>query len=341
MGWLIGFFLLGFIGLVGIGIAIWGRDSNDTEYRDLPSKGLGIGLALFVILLQFGWAGMNMLHFVDEREVGVVRTFGKITGSKDKGMQFTAPWQTLEKWDAKTQIIRPDTSCSNGTKECMNAGSVDIQDVYVQGVVNLNVNKEDVFVLARGPGQAYKETIVLNRMYQVVKATISQYKAEVILQSREEIRGKIRDALRNELKEYSITVDDFLIVDIDFTDAYRTQIDKASEARQQAVTAQNQVAVEEAKARQAEAVALGQANSQRIAAEGRATAVLTEARAQAEANNLLNQSLSANVLQLESIKKLNPGVQSIIVPAGSGNFFDFGQVLQRVVTQPAAPAPAR
>lgn len=328
MSFIVIFCLIGLIGLLAVITALLSKSETDAEVQSTATLIAVIALVVNILMIP-----IFSVHFIDEREVGVVKTFGRITSTVDKGMQFTAPWQSVDKWSARTQIIRPKTNCSNNSPNCMNAGSIDIQDVYVQGVLNLFVDKSTVIELARRTTD-YEDTIVQNRMQQVTKAIISQYKAENILGAREEIRSKIREALGKELSEYSITVDDFLIVDIDFTDTYRVQIDKASEARQQAVTAQNQVAIEEAKAKQAEATALGVANSQRIAAQGRADSVLLEARAQADANDLLNRSLTPNVLQLESIKRLNPNIQWGILPSGNVTITNFSDLFK-------APAPTR
>ena len=56
-----------------------------------------------------------------------------------------------------------------------------------------------------------------------------------------------------------------------------------------------------------------------IAAKGAAEAQIIQAEAQAEANELIGQSLQENpeILQYQYILKLAPGVQTIFIPSGN------------------------
>lgn len=240
------------------------------------------------------------IHIVDTRNVGVVKTLGSITGQVGEGVQFTFPWQTVEEWNIRTQVIESDDTCANGTQRCMNAGSIDIQDVYVNGALNMSVDTSDVQSLAREIGPNYTNTIVRNRLEQVVKATISEYDSSVILAKREEIRAKIRDRLREELGEYSINVDDFLITNLDFTEGFRASIEAKVKATQDALTEQNKVAISQAQAQQAVEVARGQA----------------------ETNRLVSQSLTPELLQFQMIQRFADNIQFYGFPTGSTPLFN-------------------
>lgn len=339
------FLFLGLIGLVASLFAMSGGNvpSEDARGRTQTSyAGGAIAVALLMAVLNLGWTATHSIHIIEEKEIGVVRTFGKITGTVDKGAAFTMPWQSVEKWSAKLQFIKPEESCSNGSKNCLNAGSIDIQDVYVQATANLNVNKATVVSLASQTSDY--QPIVQDRMRQVIKAIISEYKAESILEKREEIRGKVRDRLRTELQEkYSIEVDDVLITDIDFTDSYRQAIDAKVATLQMAQNSENQVKIKEAEARQKIAEAEGSATVARTAAQGRADSVLIEAKAQADANGLLTQSLTPQVLQLEILKKSGNIQWGLVAPGTTivGALNDFFKSGSGVIPAAPAPAPAR
>ncbi|MBF6568468.1 MAG: hypothetical protein IVW54_06290 [Candidatus Binataceae bacterium] len=80
-------------------------------------------------------------------------------------------------------------------------------------------------------------------------------------------------------------------------------IEQALEATQRAQTAQNQVAVAEAEARQKVAVAQGNANALRTEAQGRADALLMEKEAEAKANQLIAASMTPQLIQYMAIQR--------------------------------------
>jgi regulator of protease activity HflC (stomatin/prohibitin superfamily) len=249
--------------------------------------------------------------------VGVVRTFGSITGLVGEGFQVTWPWQSVETWNIPTQVIEPDTRCSNGTLKCMDAASVDVQDVYLNGTLNISVDTRDVQQLARNIGPSYRETIVLNRLNQVVKETTAKYKAEDILSAREEIRNSVRDRMITEMADYSIRVDDFLITNIDFTDAFKKAIEDKVIVAQQAQAEQNRVAIARAQAEQRAETALGEANRLRIEAQG-----------QADANREISSSLTPQLIQFQAVQKLSDKIQIALIPSGQGIIIDPATLLQ-------------
>lgn len=306
MAWIVFFLIIGAIGL-GATIVSWVADGpGDDETRAAAILTVGICL-----LLNIAITVVFSLHFVDARNVGVVRTLGSITGQVGEGVQFTWPWQTVEEWNIRLQVIEPDTACTNGKPKCMDAGSVDIQDIYVEGVLNIEVDVRDVQNLARNIGQNYTDTIVRNRLYQVVKRVTSTYRADQILANREEIRVRVRDGMIAELAPYSITVNDFLLTNIDFTDTFRVQIDAKTAAEQAALTAENVVRIKEAEARQRAAEAQGVADKLRIEAQG-----------QAEANRLINESLTPLLVQFQALQKLADNIQIALIPSGQGIILD-------------------
>lgn len=310
MAWLFFFLTIGFIGLVGLALVIWSPKENPNGDPFTP-RATGFTLVGLAILAQIVFVFTFSVHFVDARNVGVVKTFGSINGQVGEGIQITWPWQKVEEWNVRIQVVEPDTNCSNGTPKCMDAGSVDIQDVYVEGVLNLEVNPKDVQELARNVGKGYTDTIVRNRLYQVVKRVTATYRADEILARREEIRTKIREGMITELQPYSITVTDFLLTNIDFTDQFRVSIDAKQKATQDALTAENIVRIKEAEARQKSAEALGSADKLRIEAQG-----------QADANRLVNASLTPLLIQFQAIQKFNDNVQIVLLPSGEGNLID-------------------
>jgi prohibitin 2 len=269
----------------------------------------------------FGSLLLFSVHIIPSGEVGVVRTFGNITGQVDEGLQFTWPWQNVEKWNIKLQTVLPESSCSNGSENCMDSFSSETQDVFVGAVVNLRVDPQDVQTLARTVGANYVERLVLPRLHQIVKDTTVRYESVDIAPAREDIRQTVRDRLGAELAARSINVDDLLITNIDFRPEFKQAIEDKVRAEQEALTEKNKVEIEIQKAEQEKQRGIAQAN------------YLTEtARGQAEANRLLNASLTPLVVQFKAIEKLGDNIQIALIPSGQGIILDpttlFGGVTQ-------------
>ena len=65
-----------------------------------------------------------------------------------------------------------------------------------------------------------------------------------------------------------------------------------------------------------EAAAVGQKNSAIQRADGEAQAILTVAKAQADANTLLTKSLTEPLIRYELVRRLGDDVKVIILPTG-------------------------
>ena len=270
-------------------------------------------VAVWLSYLTIGLLGTlpASLHVVAAGEVGVVRTFGSITGQRGEGLQLTAPWQTLQKWDIKLRAVLPDSKCGDGEEKCLDSFSSESQDVFIRATVLLRVDAQDVQDLARTVGQQYDEKLVLPRLHQIVKDTTVQYRSVDIAPHREEIRQAIRERLARELAEASIAVEDVLLTNIDFRPDFKAAIEAKVAAEQNALAEQNKVAISEAQARQRAAVAQGIANALRIEAEG-----------QAAANRLINESLTPLLVQFQAVQKLAGNVTLAFLPSGVGLLLD-------------------
>lgn len=297
------------VALVAMPSITW-EAAGSQERRRLGALGIIIPLGVYFV----GFAGSTFLasvHVIASGEVGVVRTFGNITGQVGEGLQITAPWQTVEKWDIKLRTVLPESRCGDGTEHCLDAFSSESQDVFIRAVVNLHVDSKDVQHLARTVGKSYDERLVLPRLHQIVKDTTVGYRSVDIAPNREAIRQKVRERLKAELGDDSIAVDDLLITNIDFRPEFKAAIEKKVAAEQDALTEQNKVAIAEAQARQRAAEAKGRADSIRIEAEG-----------QAAANREINASLTPLLVQFQALQKLADNVQIALIPSGNGIIID-------------------
>jgi len=110
---------------------------------------------------------------------------------------------------------------------------------------------------------------------------------------------------------------DFILRNITFSPEYAASVEQKQVAEQLAQQAAFVVEQRKQEAEQARQVAAGAADAAVIAAQGRADSRLIEARAEAQALELIAAALRDNpaLLTFEYIQKLAPGIQIMLVPS--------------------------
>lgn len=265
------------------------------------SRGVIIGGAVLAwVLLGVGSTLVASAHSIPAGHVGVVYTFGKITGQRDNGFQLTAPWQNLR--TASIQVQRKQV-------DRIEAFSKETQDVFIVATINYSVSPDAIQSLYTDVGSQWYERLAPPRVVNFLKEETVKYNTIDIAPNREKVRTDVRDRLRRELAPYSITVQDFLIDNIDFSAQFKKAIEDKQAATQKAQEEQANVARETARANQAIEQAKGQAQSS-----------IERARGEAESITLRGHALRDNpqVLQLEFIEALRSGNNQVIyLPSGN------------------------
>ena len=138
-----------------------------------------------------------------------------------------------------------------------------------------------------------------------------KFKAVDIAPNREQIRTAVEENLRLELSKFSIDVVALLIDNIDFNQPFKDAIEAKQVATQNAQEEAERITQRENEAKQVIAEA-----------EGTKQATITIAEGQAEANRLLDASLTPNVILFQAIQKLADDLAIAILPAGEGVIID-------------------
>lgn len=270
--------------------------------------GGGTALALFV-------AGCSTVvastHEVPAGHVGVVYQYGAIVDQTGDGLVWTAPWREVKNANVQIQAYE-----FHG-EEAITAASIETQDIYFTATLNYSVSPNAIQSLYRDVGPDYFNKLIRSRVNQIFKDETVQYLAIEVTQKRDEIRDAVVARLRAELEPFSINVDSLQIDNIDYSDEFNASIEAKQVATQDALREQERVKQAEYQAQQAAAVAQGESDALRIRAEG-----------QAEANRLLAESLSPEIIQYEAIQKLAPNVQIALIPSGDGLIIDPSSILQ-------------
>lgn len=292
------FFMAGFCGLVFGGSLIGAFAVAQTPEGKYTNLGVG---ALSIVVLFFVSAFMSFAQ-VDTGHLGIVRTFGRITGQLTPGVSMKMPWQSVTTVNVQVQKQQ---------FQDLTAFSSETQNVKVTATINYSVAPQNAESLIRRVGTDWFDRLVPNNMNQAFKDETVKYKAVDIAPNRETIRTDVLTALRARLSPYSITVNDLNIDDISFSTQFEQAIELKQEATQAALRAEAQV-------KQAQF----EAQSVVATAKGEADANVTRAAGQAEANRKLAASLSPEVLQYIAIQKLAGNVKIALLPANGSSLID-------------------
>lgn len=234
--------------------------------------GVALFICLIIIIANFP------VVVIQAGERGVV--FSNVSGIEDKvlgeGVHFRTPFvQSVTSLSVQVQ--------KNEVKA--EAASKDLQTVNTQIVVNwhLDASKVNKIYQSIGDEKAVVDRILTPAVSEVVKAAVAQKTAEEILTKRPELKVDIDERLRSRLATYNVILDDVSVTNVDFSKEFNAAIEA------------KQVAEQEAK----QAFYLAQK------AENEAKAAVEKAKGVAEAQKLVKETLTPELLQKMTIEKWN------------------------------------
>lgn len=296
--------------LFAVGVGFWRRykGADPTAYGTGDIKMVAVGLFSVAALIVVIVTALSATAQVDTGHVGVVRTFGRISGQVGPGVNLIAPWKTMDSVNVQVQ---------KKTFGNLEAFSQETQNVDITTTINYSVSPDDVQGLISRVGTDWFDRLVPNNLNQAFKDETVQYAAVEIAPNREKIRANVLAALRQRLKSYSININDLNIDNIKFSTQFEAAIEAKQEATQAALKAKAQVQQAQFEAQSRVERAKGQANANVAIAEG-----------QAEANRKLAASLSPNVLQYIAIQKLSPLLRVALLPANGASLIDPTKLLE-------------
>lgn len=272
-------------------------------------------IAVFVLYLL----GEATLTRIDASHVGIkVKLAGSSRGVQD--IPIVSGWVWFN--PLTEQIISFPTSVQNivWTKTPSEGRAVD-ESITFSSEEGVNVNADIGLAFHIDPAKAphlylrfrQNDLLLLADGY-VRNAVREAFSAQASHMKVQDIYGSGKVTLVEEVKKELAAVlgkDGFLIDQITINGALRlpenvmTAINRAMEATQLAIQAENRVRQVKAEAEQAVAEAHGAAEAARERAEGEADAVLIRARADARANEIIRLSTSGTVLQYRAVERWN------------------------------------
>lgn len=256
--------------------------------------------AIAIVTLLLGWSSFVTIGPGDR---GVLMTFGAVhPGVLAPGLHMKIPFiQTVKSMNVQIQKSQTDES----------AASLDLQQVTTTVAVNWSINPADAEWVYQqlGAEDVIPSKVIAPTVSNAVKAVAAHFNAEDLIEKRDAVRSAIQQQIVGGLQQYRIQVQGVNITNFQFSPSYTEAIEKKQVAQQQALQANYDL--------------------QRIKVQ--AEQVIAKAAGDAKAQQLLQSTLTPEIIQLKAVEKWNGVLPQ--VTGGNG-------VLPMVGNLGAAKAPA-
>lgn len=284
-------------------------------------------LPLLVVVI-IGFISVALV-FVPPTYVAVVVSFISPGGVRPEpmraGLHLIVP--VLEKetlypiyWQTYTMSNKMGEGAKVGD-DSIRARTSDGQEIRLDSSAIFRIDEEQAVTIHVDWQERYIEDFVRPIIRGYVRTQVSQFTVkEVNSSSRRDLEVTLNRLLSEEFAAKGIIMDQFLVRDIGFTDAYAQSIEEkqvALENREKTEHQAQQVRnLAEGERDRVETEAEGRKQQFILEAEGRARSILLEAEAQAEGLKLIAEALTQNqdLLTYEYINKLSPNIRAMLVP---------------------------
>lgn len=251
-----------------------------------------VGVVLFVIAWPFGTVGAG--------ERGVLLRWGAVTEKViGEGLYVRVP--------VMDRVVVMDVKIQK-EEVVATAASKDLQTVNSKVALNYHIDPERVADIYQDIGIDYRIRLIDPALQESVKSTTAKYTAEELITKREEVRDAIKAHLVEKLTPRGILIDDFNIVDFQFSAAFDQAIELKVTAEQSALAAKNKLEQIKFEAEQK----------------------IAEARGKAEALRIEAAALASNpqILQLRALEKWD-GKMPAVMGSGATPFVDVNALIRR------------
>lgn len=251
---------------------------------------IGLGVVLFLIIIF--WSRMTIT--IGAGQAGVLfRTFGngvQTDRTYDEGFHFLAPWNKMIIYEVRQQEVFEKMSVlsSNGLEITLEI-STWYRPIY-----------DKLALLHKEKGEAYVDRVIKPALRSATREVVGRYTPEQIYSTkREAVQQEIFEVLSEFLQVQFVGIIEVLVRDITLPPTIKTAIEKKLKQEQESLEYEFRLE----KARK-------EAQRQKIDAEGKANA-----------NRILNASLSDKILKekgIEATLKLSESPNSKVIIIGGG-----------------------
>ena len=243
-----------------------------------------VGGAIIIALLVMGGVFVQ----IGPGQRGVLMTFGAVhTGVLDPGLHLKLPFaQSVARMDVQVQ----------NSQAAETSASLDLQNVSTTVATNWHILPADAEWVYQHIGNEgdLVDKIIRPAISNSVKAVTAHYNAEDLIIHRDQVRNEIQVQMTAELQSYRVVVDSVNITDFHFSEEFAQAIERKQIAQQRAFQAKYEL------------------DQARVRAEQR----VVEAQAQSEAQKLLQQTLTPEIIQQQAITKWDGHLPTVMSDKG-------------------------
>lgn len=211
------------------------------------------GIVLFVLLVFF-----QTFAIVSAGKVGVITRLGAVNRVAEPGLAVKIPFiEGIKSMETRTQKEQTEAA----------AASKDLQEVKSVVALNYHLDAQRAVDVYQNIGVEYKIRVIDPAIQESFKAATAKFTAEELITKREQVKQVVLDELRKRLAHQNIIVDDFNIVNFDFSASFNSAIEEKQVAQQNVEREKRNLERIEVEAEQAKAQAQGQADAQKALRE--------------------------------------------------------------------------
>jgi regulator of protease activity HflC (stomatin/prohibitin superfamily) len=215
---------------------------------------------------------------------GVLMTFGAVhNGVLDPGLHLKMPFAQ--------SVVRMDVQVQNSQAQETSA-SLDLQNVSTTVATNWHILPADAEWVYQhiGSESDLVDKIIHPAISNSVKAVTAHYNAEDLIIHRDAVRDEIQKEITAELQPYRVVVDSVNITDFHFSEEFAQAIERKQIAQQRALQARYEL------------------DQAKVLAQQR----VVEAQAQSQAQQLLQETLTPEVIQQQAIAKWDGRLPAVV-----------------------------
>lgn len=223
--------------------------------------------------------------------------------SEDAGFHLKTPWQSIVKYDTRNNLInfykdtdyKYDGGSAVGKQVTVNDRSGASADIDIQVNYSLDPSAAEYLYSEYGKQQTFTQNYISNDLRSVAREQSGRFDTLTMLTNRGEYTKAVQDALAAKWRKIGLTVEQVSVQDVRYGDEIVKKYNEAQAAE-----------IDKQKAMNEQEVAKTEAETKKIKAQG-----------EADANAVLNESLTDNVLKQHYIDALSNADQLVVVPDGA------------------------
>ena len=318
--------------------------------RGYKVRALSISIVVATILAVVLTTVSAGLIFIQPEERGVVISAIADEGYRQEPLQPGLNWiipyfESVIRYRISRQNYTMSIAPSEGQiqgDDSVAARTSDGQEIFLDASVIYAIDPDQVIKVHIDWQNRYTDELIRPLARGVVRDAVSQFGVEeVVSTKRFELQKFITENLSAMLADNGLTLTDFVLRNIQFSQEYAASVEQKQIAEQQAQQAKLIVEQRRQEADQAREVAKGQRDASITIAEGNAEARLIEADAEAKALLLVAEALrdNAELLTYTYITKIAPGVQVMLLPSDTQFLFPLPTLEPGSNLLPSLPTP--